>query len=344
MAWYNWAGPAGAAAGAGLGDVAEGVFDTLNAPRRFLWDKAFGTSSGSELLRNIFGMDQEGFGAQLGGTALEMLLDPVNLLGAGALGKAGSLLGGAGKGLATRAAERAAVAGELGAVNKLRQSATSGLRTLEGAEDTAQALSKGASAIPSQAGLTYNPEVLSELPSAIDLGGRNTMQTYRRVNPAVSNEINQLGLGYSTPEGTFTYQKPSFARGSGGVLQKYGDFPSSPLLQEISGGPAGAASEFDLAQMLKPSPSQISGRPPMPMMADFTGGGARNASEFAGLAPKSMADYGSGLQNLADMDLQSGLGFANQRASELRRQLLQMNDPSNLSRLQQIMMRLGIGG
>lgn len=344
MAWYDWIGPAAATAGFAGGELGSQVAGSFDLPRKFIWNKLFGTESGSELLKNLFGIDPEGSLGQFGGTGLEMLLDPVNLLGGFGLGVAGKTLGAAGSRLAMRAAKRSNIASELGNVNRLRSMATKFVPSASAAEDAARLAGAAPSrllpnpAIAAGSSARYADDVIDELPDALSLGGRDAMRTYRRVNPSVSEPIESLGLGYRTADGTFVYQKPTFARGSGGTLQRGGDVPSAPLLQNAA-GEASAIPGIDelIASSRSIHPPRVSGGMPLPSMGELAGGGAAQREFFSGL-PGSLQDG----RHLLDMPLQEGLGFANRRASELRRALLQLENET-LSPLENILARTPLG-
>lgn len=189
--------PVGAAAGMGLSELAGGAFDVLDAPRRMIWESLLGTSSGSELMGRL-GMDPEGPWAQALGLGAEMLLDPLNLVGAGLGAKAGKLAGHAtdvGKARKAIGAERASI--------------TSGAK-----EAARSAPSPGGMVPVSQAGSTYHPGILESI------GDPSKGRAYKRVNPEMARHLDEMGIAYNLPEGGMMFPggKPGFLKGKGGVL------------------------------------------------------------------------------------------------------------------------------
>ena len=90
-AWLEALG--GAVSASGLGRV----FDWLDVPRRETWELLGLPSTGRELMTNL-GMDPESPWTTALGIGSEMLLDPLNLVGAGfgrGVGKAARTLAGA---------------------------------------------------------------------------------------------------------------------------------------------------------------------------------------------------------------------------------------------------------
>jgi len=357
MAWYDWIGPAGAVAGFAGGELGGQIFSAIDAPRRGLWESigrglgGSGTTSGSQLLNELFGADPDSTGTQLGGGILESILDPMNLLGAGLLGKAGSIVGRAGSNLAAREAAKQAVMQELGAVNKLGAAAKGFMGTASAAEDAALGLASQPGRmlenlnVPSHLGSTYSQDVLRELPEATELGSRGMMPTYKRVTPELSETVDRLGLGYPTAEGTFMYQKPTFARGSGGVMQPFGDMPGGPALESIGGGPGPLAGleEMQAGMRFQPPP-RVTGDMPLPTMGELVGRpkGLDQLNAYNAM-PGAMIETPGGLRHLMDLPLAEGFGAANQRATELRRALIELTGTKNLSPLEQLLSRTRLG-
>ena len=348
MAWYDWIGPAGAMAGFAGGELGGQVASSIDAPRRWAWENigqalgGSGTTSGSQLLQELFGADPESFGTQLGGGVLEAALDPVNLLSAGLLGKAGGILGGAGRNLAMRSAAKPLIMEELAAVNKLGSAAKGFMGTASAAEDAALRAAGQPGRmlenlnVPSHLGATYSQDVLRELPEVTELGARGMMPTYKRMSPEVSEAVDRLGIGYPTEGGTFAYQRPTFARGSGGVMHPFGDIPSGSPLETLGGG---SIRTPGLEEMISGSrfqpPPQVTGSMPMPTMGELAGRpkGIEQLDMFKSM-PGAMVDTPAGYSHLLDMPADQGFGAAGQRSKELRRALMELTSNESLSPLE----------
>ena len=357
MAWYDWAAPAGAVAGFAGGELGGQLSNAIDAPRRWLWENVgqalggSGTTSGSSLLAELFGADPENMGTQLGGSILESILDPMNLLGAGILGKAGSLIGGAGRNLASRAASRQAIASELGALNKMRSTAAGFIPSASAAEEAALVAAGRPRMLenvgmPSHAGTTYSDAVMRELPDIADIGNRGTMRTYGRMSPELSQAIDQMGIGYPTSAGTFVYQKPSFARGSGGVMQPSGDMPTGSQVRSWTGVPVEPAGlEQLIAGARFQAPQPLHGSMPLPTLAEQFEQlrPPRGAPSMYAQMPGAMIDTPGGTSHLLDMPLGEGLGAANARVAELRRALMGITGDEGLSQLERLLARTPLG-
>jgi hypothetical protein len=190
----------GAAGGFGLSEMAGGLFSALDAPRRFAWKNLLGVETGDELMGQM-GLDTENPLIKALGMGSEMLLDPLNLVGAGIGARAGKIAAGAADiGAARKAlgAERAAI--ESSMIPK-----------------AAEAVSDVSNAAPmSHANVGYHPAIMKELEHGSLAQGR----TYNRVNPEMARQVDEMGIGYSLPQGGvhFPQGKPSFVAGKGGVL------------------------------------------------------------------------------------------------------------------------------
>lgn len=223
-------GAAGAGAGLGLGRLLQEVFDVLNGPRREIWSQLGLGENGDELMGKL-GLDVENPLVKALGMGSEMALDPVNLLTMGTGGAAGKVAGGAVEHMAARAAAKAGVQNEIAALAKLGSVADAGAAAQQASKSTL--LQKLENFIPSHADVTYKPSVLDELPGLSSL--TKTPVEYSRVDPRLAQQINDMGIGAALPGGRVqVLQKPSFAKGRGGVLKPINESMPSPMGDVLS--------------------------------------------------------------------------------------------------------------
>lgn len=239
MSYVPGAMATGAAAGGLGGGMLGQAIELLQAPRRGLWQALGWPDTGTELLEQEFGMDPESGLTQALGVGAEMLIDPLNLVGAGF----GSLGGRAiGKGLDVAGdtlAARRGLQGQLRTADAM-QDAASGAMKQQLAPPSAKAF--GDMPLDPSAGLRtqYNPVVMQELEAA---GLQPTARVFNRVNPDLAQHMDDLGLGYTIPKQAGTIDpaatrqvlsyvdRPSFARGKGGVLRLSGNPADDALLR-----------------------------------------------------------------------------------------------------------------
>lgn len=181
----------GAAADAGIGAGLGGLLgQAFSAPRRFVWDSLGLPESGTELVGNLTGMDQESPWTKALGFGAEVLGDPLTYAG-GAIGKiGGSLLGRAG-GVAAKAAPEGASAleqsllhlgeaapGELGAIGD-----ASFARELSGYGDLA-------------AMTTSHPVADVEALGGVGLGLGKTANKYNANRSMMLDALQEYGAGH----------------------------------------------------------------------------------------------------------------------------------------------------
>lgn len=178
--WTPLATGLGASAGFGASDLLGGVFSALDAPRRATWQALGMGETGEDLMGNL-GLDTDNPWVQALGMGSEMLLDPLNLIGAGVGGKLGRVAG--------------TILDRFPALQRTLQARNAALGTV--ARDAGYA--DLARAIPDHSQVGYAPEVLAQLP---DLGGLGAgPRTFGRPTREAGQALNELGIGNMGPQG-----------------------------------------------------------------------------------------------------------------------------------------------
>lgn len=263
----------GTLGGAALGGVLGSIFDL---PRQMLWQGVWGTGvpralglgeeapeTGAQLMGRL-GMDEGSPLARALGVGAELVLDPFTLMG-GVGGRAvGRTIG--------READFISDVARLGR-ESAAASRVEALREAERAAEEALARSGRSQLgpIPSHVNVTYSPEVMAQVPPLFKPTHPSTIRqmeealgaplgwqpmtasrelreflhkgprTYRRFDPEVAAQLDQLGLAHVTPEGLLQMDVPgrtTLMKGRGGKMLPTGEaVRGTPLVDITTGEP-----------------------------------------------------------------------------------------------------------